>query len=313
MGNVSEQWDNSSRGHTDRVARYLLDWSENAGDEVFWMWVLGPTGHHAEGRAIDFMTLTANQGALRNKLGNELAAHIRKHHKALGVEYIIWRQRIWNATRDDDRSRDDWLEWRGMENRGSPTANHMDHVHLSLLSNPPAFKAPGKTSGGGKQRREKPTSWDGDVDDIRDVLRKGDTLTELADFYGVDVDAIAAHSHIRDPDQVKVGQVLWVYAPRYQGPSRSRKVDLSEAQARARDEHKTLTWQDNTTRCVKWALAEEGLLDRQHVDGRWGPRCTKAYAAWQKQLGYQGFDADGIPGKDSLTKLAKKNDLTVIE
>lgn len=42
--------------------------------------------------------------------------------KWFGVRYIIWRQRInWNDGRG----------WIAMENRGSDTANHLDHDHIS--------------------------------------------------------------------------------------------------------------------------------------------------------------------------------------
>lgn len=53
----------------------------------------------------------------------------RADHRRLGVQYIIWRQRIWNATRSDDRGRVSWASWRRMDDRGSPTENHMDHIH----------------------------------------------------------------------------------------------------------------------------------------------------------------------------------------
>lgn len=136
MGNTSSQWDNG-RAHTDKVAREVLDRFP-----VYWMWVLGATGHHKAGRAIDFMTLTDDQKTLRTPVGNSIAAYLRANHRRLGVEYIIWRRRIWNATRSDDAGRLSWSTWRLMEDRGSTTANHMDHVHVSLLNSPPAYQPP---------------------------------------------------------------------------------------------------------------------------------------------------------------------------
>lgn len=41
-----------------------------------------------------------------------------------GITYIIWWQRIWNRSRGS--------YWRQMEDRGSPTDNHLDHVHISF-------------------------------------------------------------------------------------------------------------------------------------------------------------------------------------
>jgi hypothetical protein len=40
--------------------------------------------------------------------------------------------------------------------------------------------------------------------------------------------------------------------------------------------------------------------------GYFGPRTRRAYAAWQRRLGYSGSDADGIPGFGSLSKLGAK-------
>jgi hypothetical protein len=47
--------------------------------------------------------------------------------RTLGVSYVIWRQRYWPVGRAVGA-------WSGMEDRGSPTQNHYDHVHISLNS-----------------------------------------------------------------------------------------------------------------------------------------------------------------------------------
>ncbi|MER7813741.1 N-acetylmuramoyl-L-alanine amidase, partial [Streptomyces sp900116325] len=64
-------------------------------------------------------------------------------------------------------------------------------------------------------------------------------------------------------------------------------------------------------RVVEAALAAEGLLDRRLVDGHYGSATRKAYAAWQRRLGYRGADADGIPGAVSLRKLGAVRGFTV--
>ena len=46
-----------------------------------------------------------------------------RNQEALGISYVIWRQRINFGS-----------GWKPMEDRGSPTANHMDHVHVSFES-----------------------------------------------------------------------------------------------------------------------------------------------------------------------------------
>ncbi|MFE2106630.1 peptidoglycan-binding protein [Kitasatospora sp. NPDC059463] len=57
-------------------------------------------------------------------------------------------------------------------------------------------------------------------------------------------------------------------------------------------------------RLVEQALADEGLLEQRWVDGSFGTRTVQAYAAYQRSLGYVGADADGIPGRRSLERLA---------
>ena len=56
-------------------------------------------------------------------LGNEIAAWAIKNGGRLGVKYVIYRQRIYNLA---------FPGWRPMENRGGITANHFDHVHISM-------------------------------------------------------------------------------------------------------------------------------------------------------------------------------------
>lgn len=80
--------------------------------------VLGVAGRsnasdHPTGRALDFMVNRAT--------GDRLAACALRNREELGVSYVIWRQRI-----------DTGSGFRPMADRGSPTANHFDHVHVSF-------------------------------------------------------------------------------------------------------------------------------------------------------------------------------------
>ncbi len=77
----------------------------------------GGSGEHAAGRALDIMT--SNVGT-----GDQIAAYLQKNASKLGVSEVIWRQRIWTVQRSGDG-------WRSMPDRGSPTANHYDHVHAT--------------------------------------------------------------------------------------------------------------------------------------------------------------------------------------
>jgi hypothetical protein len=76
-------------------------------------------GEHATGQALDIMVGNGNP------IGNEVAAFLQEHRAELGIEYLIWQQRIWRPATSG--------AWRGMSDRGSPTANHMDHVHVTTF------------------------------------------------------------------------------------------------------------------------------------------------------------------------------------
>jgi peptidoglycan hydrolase-like protein with peptidoglycan-binding domain len=54
---------------------------------------------------------------------------------------------------------------------------------------------------------------------------------------------------------------------------------------------------------VEQALQAKGLLAASLVDGHYGTSTLDAYAAWQRSLGYTGIDANGVPGRTSLTQL----------
>lgn len=79
------------------------------------------SGYHGEGRALDCMISDST-------VGWEIAKWVRAHAKELGAMEVIYRQQIWTVQRSSEG-------WRPMEDRGSPTANHMDHVHVSVYGN----------------------------------------------------------------------------------------------------------------------------------------------------------------------------------
>lgn len=76
---------------------------------------LAGRGEHATGHALDIM--------VRGPLGDEIAAFLQENRAELGIEYLIWQQRIWRPATSGS--------WRGMSSRGGDTANHMDHVHVT--------------------------------------------------------------------------------------------------------------------------------------------------------------------------------------
>jgi hypothetical protein len=86
----------------------------------------GDPQDHGSGHACDFMESTggAMPTADRQRHGDQVAAWAIANASRLGVKYVIWRQRIY-----DMRS----PGWDSMEDRGSVTANHYDHVHVSVF------------------------------------------------------------------------------------------------------------------------------------------------------------------------------------
>lgn len=76
---------------------------------------------HPSGRAIDIMIPSYKSN---KALGDAVAAYVIANSKRLNVRYLIWRQRNYTISRG---------YWVSMANRGSDTANHYDHVHVSVF------------------------------------------------------------------------------------------------------------------------------------------------------------------------------------
>lgn len=76
----------------------------------------GSGGNHSAGKALDIM--------VTGSTGDAIAAYVRAHARELGVSEVIWARQIWTVQRASEG-------WRPMEDRGSTTANHYDHVHVS--------------------------------------------------------------------------------------------------------------------------------------------------------------------------------------
>jgi hypothetical protein len=72
---------------------------------------------HSTGRALDIMVSGSE--------GKEVAEWLKVNYKKLGISELIYQQQIWTVQRSGEG-------WRGMEDRGGATANHMDHVHVSV-------------------------------------------------------------------------------------------------------------------------------------------------------------------------------------
>ena len=79
---------------------------------------------HGWGRAVDIML----PDYLNNKpLGTDIASYFQQHASEFNIQYIIWYQRIWFPGTS-------YSAWEQMEDRGSDTQNHLDHVHITVRS-----------------------------------------------------------------------------------------------------------------------------------------------------------------------------------
>ncbi|GAB3997410.1 M15 family metallopeptidase domain-containing protein [Nocardioides marmoraquaticus] len=72
-------------------------------------------GEHGTGLAIDIMVSGAR--------GEQVKQFLYANASQFNLSNIIWAQTIWSAERSGEG-------FRGMEDRGSTTANHYDHVHV---------------------------------------------------------------------------------------------------------------------------------------------------------------------------------------
>lgn len=74
----------------------------------------GDSGDHGSGNAVDVM--------VSGSRGDQVAAWVQQNAGSLNVKYVIWKQRIWHPGGG----------WEPMADRGDPTQNHFDHVHISV-------------------------------------------------------------------------------------------------------------------------------------------------------------------------------------
>lgn len=72
-------------------------------------------GEHGTGQALDLMVSSRSQG-------DAVAAFIKANVASYDVKYLIWYQRFWEPGGT----------WDPMDDRGSITQNHKDHVHVTL-------------------------------------------------------------------------------------------------------------------------------------------------------------------------------------
>lgn len=111
-------------------------------------------GGHPAGNSVDFMISDMPDGeALGHKIADDL---ISRQGKEMQIREIIYRQHMWLPSTKT---------WKLMEDRGSPTANHMDHVHLSIVGDTTPIPAGGPAGGASKDSGSDSSSSDSSADD----------------------------------------------------------------------------------------------------------------------------------------------------
>ncbi|WP_245646661.1 coiled-coil domain-containing protein [Microtetraspora niveoalba] len=87
---------------------------------------VGDPGEHGKGRACDFMMSNGRMpDPVAKARGDALAQWCIENADKYGIMYIIWQQRFYDMRTG--------AGWRMMSDRGGITANHYDHVHISVL------------------------------------------------------------------------------------------------------------------------------------------------------------------------------------
>jgi resuscitation-promoting factor RpfB len=105
---------------SDTVDLYRAVCAEFPEVDTYYGLRVGDDGPHGDGRALDIMVYSDSA------LGDAIAAWVRAHHARLDASQVIWAQRIWTVARSSEG-------WRWLEDRGSVTANHYDHVHVTVF------------------------------------------------------------------------------------------------------------------------------------------------------------------------------------
>lgn len=135
----------------------LPDYPAPYNGPVMWGYNAGGA-EHGTGRAIDFMT--RNTPAV----GDEIAEYLWANRERFGLIHMIWKRRI-KSTKVDPGN------WRYMGDRGSPTENHMDHVHAYFdgrsIGSEPKTK---HDSSSGASRYYQPYGTDLSVKDIQKIV-----------------------------------------------------------------------------------------------------------------------------------------------
>lgn len=126
---------------TRAISEEIFNAAKAAGHEIWYMWGMGSSSEHATGRALDLMV--RNEAA-----GDWIRNYIWKHRKRLRLQHVIWEQHITSTVTQPGVRRK-------MEDRGSVTENHYDHIHVLFFAG--SYQKP-STGGGSDSTPTKKTN-----------------------------------------------------------------------------------------------------------------------------------------------------------
>lgn len=119
---LNKGWSSGMERTNPHIQRISADaWQRFPEIITHYGWRRDPYPDHPAGRAVDLMIPYYKTN---KAYGTMVAEYYKKHAKELNISYIIWDQKIWNIARDSEG-------WRPMANRGSDSANHLDHIHIN--------------------------------------------------------------------------------------------------------------------------------------------------------------------------------------
>lgn len=113
----SVDYSHLNEGLQPQTAAFRDEVAAAFGVSSFSLYRPGDSGDHGAGLAVDFMVPESSA------LGDQIAEYAISQIATGRVKYVIWKQRIYGS----------WTNgWQMMEDRGSITQNHYDHVHVSM-------------------------------------------------------------------------------------------------------------------------------------------------------------------------------------
>ena len=129
-------------------------------------------------------------------------------------------------------------------------------------------------------------------------VKKGDTLTSIAEEHNTTVAILVKLNGLKDADKLAIGQELKVTGAAATKPSAQPLEPFPGAAFFHGGRHSPII-----TAMGRRLVAESCGKYKTGPGPNWTNSDKASYAAWQRKLGYTGAAADGIPGKASWDKL----------